>query len=144
MSDDNFLLSITKQIGDRLRPILTRRELDVIAVIWAKGSATVADVRDGLSDALAYPTVLTILRTLEAKGHVRHTTEGKAFRYFARTESADAGSSALARVLDKIYRGSREQLVAGLLDSDDIDAAELQRLRALLDARLAQVQEEEP
>jgi BlaI family transcriptional regulator, penicillinase repressor len=126
-----------------LRPTLTRRELDVMAVIWAKGSATVADVKDGLSDDLAYPTVLTILRTLEAKGHVRHATEGKAFRYFARTKSADAGSSALARVLDKLYRGSREQLVAGLLDSEDIGEDELHRLRALVDARLAQATEEE-
>ena len=124
-----------------MRPTLTRRELDIISVIWAKGSATVADVRDSLADDLAYPTVLTILRTLEAKGHVRHVTEGKAFRYFARTKSADAGSSALARVLDKVYRGSREQLVAGLLDSEDIDEPELRRLRALVDARLREVQE---
>ncbi len=121
-----------------MRPTLTRRELDIMSVIWAKGSATVADVRDALADELAYPTVLTILRTLESKGHVRHVTEGKAFRYFARTKSADAGSSALARVLDKVYRGSREHLIAGLLDAEDIDADELQRLRALVDARLAQ------
>lgn len=114
-----------------------------MSVIWALGSATVAEVRDGLSDDLAYPTVLTILRTLEAKGHVRHTTDGKAFRYFARTKSADAGSSALARVLDKVYRGSREHLIAGLLDAEDIDADELQRLRALVDARLDQVREAE-
>ncbi len=121
-----------------MRPTLTRRELDIMSVIWAKGSATVADVRDALADELAYPTVLTILRTLEAKGHVRHVMDGKAFRYFARTKSADAGSSALARVLDKVYRGSREHLIAGLLDAEDIDADELQRLRALVDARLAQ------
>ena len=109
-----------------------------MSVIWAHGSATVADVKVRLTDDLAYPTVLTILRTLESKGHVRHTTDGKAFRYFARTESAEAGSSALARVLDKVYRGSREQLVAGLLDAEDIDADELRRLRAMVDARLAQ------
>ena len=123
-----------------MRPTLTRRELDVMAVIWARGSATVAEVKDGLSDDLAYPTVLTILRTLEGKGHVRHTTDGKAFRYFARTQSADAGSSALARVLDKVYRGSRELLVAGLLDDKEIDAEELKRLRALVDARLRELE----
>jgi len=110
-----------------------------MSVIWTLGSATVAQVRDGLTDDLAYPTVLTILRTLEAKGHVRHTTDGKAFRYFARTRSADAGSSVLARVLDKVYQGSRELLVAGLLDDKDIAAEELQRLRALVDARLKEL-----
>ena len=115
---------------------LTRRELDVMSVIWTFGSATVADVKAGLADDLAYPTVLTMLRTLEGKGHVRHTLEGKAFRYFPRLQSAAAGTSALARVLDKVYRGSRELLVAGLLDNEDIDADELRRLKKLVDAKL--------
>lgn len=115
---------------------LTRRELDVMAVIWKLSSATVADVRDGLADELAYPTVLTMLRTLENKGHVRHEQDGKAFRYFPVLASTDAGSSALARVLDKVYRGSRELLVAGLLDDDDIDADELRRLKKLVEAKL--------
>lgn len=122
-----------------MRHALTHRELDVMSVIWARCSATVAEVRDGLTDDLAYPTVLTILRTLESKRHVRHTTDGKAFRYFARTQSADAGSSVLARVLDKVYQGSRELLVAGLLDDAAIQAEELMRLRALVDARLREV-----
>jgi BlaI family penicillinase repressor len=115
---------------------LTRRELDVMAVIWDKGSATVAEVRDGLRDDLAYPTVLTILRTLETKGHVRHEVEGKAFRYYPRLESRRAGSTALARVLDKVYRGSRELLVAGLLEDEDIHAEELERIQRLIDERL--------
>lgn len=115
---------------------LTRRELDVMSVIWRLGSATVADVKDGLTDDLAYPTVLTMLRTLESKGHVRHEQDGKAFRYFARTRSEDAGSSALSRLLDKAYRGSRELLVAGLLEDEDIDEAELKRLKKLVDTRL--------
>lgn len=115
---------------------LTRRELDVMSVIWKLGSATVADVKDGLTDDLAYPTVLTILRTLESKGHVRHKQDGKAFRYFAKTGSDEAGSSALSRVLDKVYRGSRELLVAGLLDDEDIEEAELKRLKKLVDGKL--------
>jgi BlaI family transcriptional regulator, penicillinase repressor len=110
-----------------------------MSVIWALGSATVADVKLGLTDDLAYPTVLTILRTLESKGHVRHTTDGKAFRYFARTKSADAGSSALARVLDKVYRGSRELLIAGLISDKEVEADELRRLRKLVDDRLREV-----
>ena len=122
-----------------MRTPLTRRELDVMSIIWALGSATVAEVKLGLTDDLAYPTVLTILRTLESKGHVRHTTDGKAFRYYARTRSADAGSSALARVLDKVYRGSRELLIAGLLSDKDVDADELRRLRKLVDDRLREI-----
>ena len=115
---------------------LTRRELDVMAVLWRAGSATVGEVKSALSDDLAYPTVLTMLRTLESKGHVRHETEGRAFRYFPVLESEDAGNSALSRVLDKVYRGSRELLMAGLLADEQIDADELQRLRALVDAKM--------
>ena len=122
-----------------MRTPLTRRELDLMSVIWALGSATVAEVKLALTDDLAYPTVLTILRTLESKGHVRHTTDGKAFRYYARTKSADAGSSALARVLDKVYRGSRELLIAGLISDKEVDADELRRLRKLVDERLREI-----
>lgn len=107
-----------------------------MAVLWKHGSATVADVKAALSDDLAYPTVLTMLRTLEAKGHVRHETEGRAFLYFPVLERDRAGSSALSRVLDKVYRGSRELLVAGLLDDETIDEEELQRLRALVEGKL--------
>ncbi len=115
---------------------LTRRELDVMAVLWEHGSATVADVKLGIKDDIAYVTVLTVLRTLEAKGHVRHEQEGKAFRYYPRTKSASAGSGALARVLDKMYRGSREMLVAGLLEDEDVTEAELVRLQKMIEKRL--------
>lgn len=115
---------------------LTRRELDVMSVIWERGSATVAEVKAGIADDLAYPTVLTILRTLEAKKHVRHALEGKAFRYRPVLKSNVAGSSVLNRVLEKVYRGSRELLVAGLLADEAIDESELRRLRKLVDARL--------
>jgi predicted transcriptional regulator len=115
---------------------LTRRELDVMAVLWEHGSATVADVKAGIKDDIAYVTVLTVLRTLEAKKHVRHVQEGKAYRYFPRTKSASAGSGALARVLDKMYRGSREMLVAGLLDDGDVTEAELRRLQTMIEQRL--------
>ena len=107
-----------------------------MAVLWERGSATVAEVKAGITDDLAYPTVLTILRTLEAKKHVRHTQEGKAFRYRPVLKSAVAGSSVLNRVLDKVYRGSRELLVAGLLADEAIEETELRRLRALVEKRL--------
>jgi len=115
---------------------LTRRELDVISVLWKHGSATVAEARDGITDDLAYPTVLTILRTLEAKGHVRHEQEGKGFRYYPVLRSDDAGTSALDRLLDKVYQGSREMLIAGLLSDESIDERELLRLRKLVNERL--------
>lgn len=120
---------------------LTRRELDVMSVLWELGSATVAEVNARITDDLAYVTVLTVLRTLEAKGHVRHTLEGKAFRYFPRLKRERAGSGALSRVLEKMYRGSRELLVAGLLDDKDVTREELLRLQKLVARRIAETSE---
>lgn len=114
----------------------TGRELDVMAVLWEKGASTVAEVRGQLADPLAYTTVLTVLRTLEAKGHVGHETDGKAHRYIARVARDDAGRSALGRIVDKIFGGSRELLLAQLVEERGVDDAELKRLRKVLSDRL--------
>jgi predicted transcriptional regulator len=115
----------------------TDRELDVMAVLWQRGSGTVSEVRDGLDDDLAYTTVLTILRTLEDKGFVTHVAEGKAHRYLPAVTADVAGKSALSRVLDKIFGGSSELLLTQLVSDRNLDPAELRRLRKLLDERLA-------
>ena len=118
---------------------LTNRELDVMSVVWQLGSATVAEVRGGLREDLAYTTVLTVLRGLEAKGYVRHEADGKAFRYHPSIEASAVGAGALDRLLDKIYRGSREMLVARLVADEDISERELVRIRELLDRRISEV-----
>ena len=114
----------------------TDRELDVMAVLWDHGPSTVAEVREHLEDPLAYTTVLTVLRTLEAKGFVSHEEEGKAHRYAPLVARDRAGKTALGHVLDKIFGGSREMLLANLVKERGVDAAELRRLRKILDARL--------
>jgi BlaI family penicillinase repressor len=116
----------------------TDRELDVMSVLWRGGSGTVTEVREGLDDDLAYTTVLTILRTLEEKGFVTHLTEGKAHRYVPAVSQDAAGKSALSRLLDKVFAGSSEMLLAQLVSERNVDADELKRLRKLLDSRLAQ------
>ncbi|HZD03998.1 MAG TPA: BlaI/MecI/CopY family transcriptional regulator, partial [Longimicrobiales bacterium] len=78
--------------------IFTERELDVMAVLWEHGSATVAEVQERLRDDLAYTTVLTILRTLEEKGRVGHREEGRAYRYHPLVEKDTAQDSALRRL----------------------------------------------
>lgn len=114
----------------------TDRELDVMAVLWDHGPSTVSEVREHLEDPLAYTTVLTVLRTLEAKGFVSHEEEGKAHRYAPLVARDRAGKTALGHVLDKIFGGSREMLLANLVKERGVDAAELRRLRKILDARL--------
>ena len=118
-------------------PKFSDRELDVMSVLWDLGDATVAEVQERLPDALAYTTVLTVLRTLEEKGHVAHRTgEGRAYRYHARVGREAAGSTVLDRMLDRVFGGSPELLLTQLVSERDLSAGELERMRRLLDERL--------
>lgn len=116
--------------------VFTDRELDVMAVLWEHGPSTVAAVRGRIADELAYTTVLTILRTLEEKGHVGHEEEGRAYRYRALVERDEAQGSALAHLKRKLFAGSTEMLMTHLVTDRGLSEAELERIRALLDERL--------
>jgi BlaI family transcriptional regulator, penicillinase repressor len=111
----------------------TDRELDVMAVLWEHGPSTVAEVRSRLDDDLAYTTVLTVLRVLEEKGHIGHEEVGKAHRYFARVKAHTARQTALTRLVDRVFGGSAELLLTHLVSDRKLSAAEVKRLRALLD-----------
>ncbi len=119
-----------------MKPTFTDRELDVMGELWALGSATVAEVQERLPDTLAYTTVLTILRTLEQKGYVGHEEEGRAHRYKPLVKREAAGARALRRMVDKLFQGSPELLLTQLVSERGLSAAELRRLRRLLDERL--------
>ena len=114
----------------------TDRELDVMAVLWRLDSGTVAEVRDELTDPLAYTTVLTVLRTLEAKGYVRHEGEGKAHRYFPTVAREQAGTSGIQRLVDTVFAGNAEALLTHLVSDKALSREKLARMRALLDERL--------
>src|SRR5687768_7879474 len=112
------------------------RELDVMGVLWDTGSATVAEVRDKLPADLAYTTVLTILRNLEAKGVVRHEGEGKAHRYFPLVARKAAGRSAVTRLIDKMFGGDPSMLVSHLVSDQRLSPDELRKLHATLGEHL--------
>lgn len=114
----------------------TERELDIMAVLWEHGPSTAAEVRERLDDDLAYNTVLSMLRILEEKGHVGHTEEGRAHRYFPKVDREAAGSSAIGRLVDKVFGGSAELLMSNLVRDRSLEADELRRIRRLLDERL--------
>lgn len=120
-------------MGDSL---FTDRELDAMSVLWRHGSATVADVREGIDDDLAYTTVLSVLQTLEEKGYVRHESEGRAYRYFPTVGPEEAGGTAIGRIVDKIFHGAADVLLAQLVSTRKVPPEQLERMRALLDARL--------
>lgn len=111
------------------------RELDVMGVLWELGSGTVTEVRDKLRADLAYTTVLTILRNLEEKGVVKHEAEGRAHRYSPAIARESARRRGVARLLDKLFHGSAEQLIAHLVEGEALTPAELQRIRKQLASR---------
>src|SRR3954462_8623925 len=110
------------------------RELDVMAVLWELGSGTVNEVRDKLPASLAYPTALTTLRNLEAKGSLRHEEEGKAHRYIPRVAQQRARRGAIDRLVDKLFAGSTEELLAHLVEHKQLSAKQLEKLTDKLEA----------
>ena len=121
----------------RRKTRLTNRELDVMSILWREGSGTVTEVKEHLHDDLAYTSVLWVLQTLDDKGFVRRTKEGRAHRYHPALKVEDAGASALGRIVDKVFHGSASMLVAQLVNERNVSVDELERIRALLDERLA-------
>jgi len=124
----------------RVRISFTDRELDVMSVLWDVGPATVAEVRERIADDLAYTTVLTILRTLEQKGYVSHTEDGRAHRYKPLVKREVAGRTALRRLVEKVFDGSPELLLTQLVSDKNLSDEELRRLRKVLAERLRENQ----
>jgi BlaI family transcriptional regulator, penicillinase repressor len=116
--------------------VLHEREMDLMEVLWERGSATAAEVREALTDELAHNTVLTILRRLEQKGYVGREEEGRAHRYFPLVEREQARGSALRRLLDRVFGGSPELLLTQLVSDRTLDEPEIRRLRELLRKQL--------
>jgi predicted transcriptional regulator len=108
----------------------TGRELDILKVLWRQGSCSVKAVHRHLDeDELAYNTVQTMLRIMEAKGLVRHEVEGRAFIYTACYSRDDSASG----FLDRVFDGAASQMVLSLLRAERIPPEELERMRAMID-----------
>jgi predicted transcriptional regulator len=113
---------------------LTEGELPLMEVLWKKGRATVGDVVVSLpaDPPLAYSTVLTTLRILEAKGYLRHTKKGRAFVYEPVIVQEEASRKALGYLVNRFFGGSRELLVVNLLKEETIGRAELRRIKKMI------------
>lgn len=112
---------------------LTEVEQRVMEVLWSAGSGTVSEVLGAVETPkpLAFNTVQTMLRILEQKGYVRHTEEGRAFRYIPVVDKAEASRSAVHNVVRRFF-GSPGALALNLLQSEDVTPEELARIRALI------------
>jgi len=119
-----------------VRIVLAERESEVMQVLWDSGASTVSEVREKLRDVLAYTTVLTILRKLEAKGYVGHEESGRAHRYSARIAREAARRSALRDLAKRLFKGSSELLLVHLVEDQGVTEPQATRIRELLEKHL--------
>ena len=114
---------------------LSRRERQIMDVVYKVGRATAADVQAGMADAPSYSAVRTMLRILEEKGHVRHELDGPRYVYIPTVARDKAKRSALKHVVNTFFDGSASQVMAALIEisPSELGDDDLARLRQLID-----------
>jgi len=119
----------------RRSPALTDAEARVMAVLWERQAASVADVVASLTKkrAVNYSTIQTILRIREMKGYVSHEKVARAFIYRPRGDQRQARRRALRHLVTRLFNGSPSLLVLNMLEDDEMDAQELTRLKKLIE-----------
>jgi predicted transcriptional regulator len=116
---------------------LTDAELRVMRVLWEKGSGTVQQVLDSITEKppLAYNSVLTTIRILERKGYLKHSKDGRAHVFSPIVPQQEATRTEIRHLVSRFFRDSHQDLVLNILEDQGIGAEELDRLRKMLDRR---------
>ena len=116
-------------------PSLSRRERQIMDVLYRAGRATAADVQTGMPDPPSYSAVRTMLRILEEKGHIRHELDGPRYVYIPTVARDKAKRSALKHVVNTFFDGSASQVMAALIEisPSELGDEELAHLRQLID-----------
>ena len=114
---------------------LSRRERQIIDILYANGKATAAEVQNALPEPPSYSAVRAMLRILEEKGHVRHEQDGPRYVYLPTVARDNAQRSALRHILQTFFDGSAEQAISALLGDSTakLSPAELDRLARMID-----------
>lgn len=113
---------------------LSGRQLAIMRLLWQQGEQTVAQLQQLLEvdPPLAYSTVATVLSRMERKGLVKHRCEDRVFYYRAAVSQDRAGQKLVGELVSRVFGGSPSELVNHLLDTDQVDAKELQRIKQLI------------
>jgi predicted transcriptional regulator len=121
-------------VPPRQSETLTEAELRIMNVLWVRGSGTVQQVLDSITERppLAYNSVLTTIRVLEKKGYLEHLKDGRAHVYTPLVAQKDATRSEIRHLVSRFFKNSHEQLVLNLLEDQGIEPEELRRLRQML------------
>jgi len=114
---------------------LSRRERQIMDVLYSRGSATAAEVQQNISDPPGYSAVRALLRILEDKGHVKHSYDGPRYVYAPVVSRPVAQKSALRQLVKTFFDGSTSNAVAALLDMSgkDLSESELDRLARIVE-----------
>lgn len=114
---------------------LSRRERQIMEVIYRAGQATATDVLEGLPDPPSYSAVRALLRILETKGHLRHVADGTRYVFLPVVAPDRARRSAIQSLVETFFEGSREKAVAALLDASrsELSDTELDRISQLIE-----------
>lgn len=114
---------------------MSRRERQIMEIIYRKGSTTAAEVQAELDDSINYSTVRALLRILEEKGHLHHETSGNKYIYHPIVPRKNAIKSVVSNLLDTFFDNSVEQAIAALLElkKDNISDEELNRLAEMIE-----------
>ena len=113
-------------------------QLRIMKVLWERREATVAEVLDALDDtdaSLAYTTIATMLRKMEARGLVSHRSEGRSFIYLPQIAAEDVSRSMADHLVDRLFEGSRLDAVSHLLTTREVSKDELKQLEKLIAER---------
>jgi BlaI family transcriptional regulator, penicillinase repressor len=113
----------------------SRRERQIMEILYERGKASAAEVRQAMPDAPGYSAVRAMLRVLEEKGHARHEEQGLKYVYLPVVAPNKAKRSAVKHVMDTFFSGSPEQIVAALLDvsAARLTREELDRMAAMIE-----------
>ena len=109
--------------------MLTTAEHRIMEVIWARGSATVADVVEALKGKDAYTTILTLIRILKAKGYLSRRKEGRAHVFTPTVDRATVARKAAHQLLSKFFAGSPSELVLSFLRDEELTPEELDQIK---------------
>ncbi len=109
--------------------MLTNAEHRIMEVIWARGSATVAEVVEALDGKDAYTTILTLIRILKAKGYLSSRKEGRAFVFTPKVDRTTVARKATHQLLSKFFAGSPSELVLSFLRDEELTTEELDQIK---------------
>jgi len=110
----------------------TRREREIMDILYKRGRATAAEVLEDMTNAPTYSAVRALLRILEDEGHIKHVQDGPRYIYLPAVARTDARKSALTHVVETFFDGSVEEAVATLVERSRLSKDELERLSQLI------------